>query len=66
MNEQEQKRSRWDVGKWMVAGIFVAALVALVVSFITDDQSIWSWAIPVGLAIGLAIGAGRQQNSEEA
>jgi hypothetical protein len=66
MNKQEQTRFRWNAGRGMVAGIFIGAAVALVVSAITDDQNVWGWAIPVGLATGLAIGAGRQQKSEEA
>ncbi len=65
MNNKQQNRSRWNAGRGMVAGIFVGAAVALAVSVITGDQSIWSWAIPVGLAVGLAIGAGRQRQSEE-
>jgi hypothetical protein len=30
----------------------------LVVQFATGDANIWTWAIPVGVAVGLAIGAG--------
>ena len=53
-----------NAGTGMVAGIFVATMIALLVSASTGDQSIWSWAIPVGLATGLAIGAGREQQSK--
>ena len=65
MNKQEQSGFRWNTSRGMVAGIFVGATVALAVSAITDNQSIWAWAIPVGLAVGLAFGPGRQRNSEE-
>jgi hypothetical protein len=55
-----------NAGTGMVAGVIIAAIIALLVSATTGDQSIWSWAIPVGLATGLAIGAGRQQQSKGA
>jgi ABC-type uncharacterized transport system permease subunit len=58
-----QGRFQLSAGTGMAAGAVVGAIVALVVSSITADQSIWSWAIPVGLASGLAIGAGRQRSS---
>jgi hypothetical protein len=54
------KKFELNAGTGMVAGVFVAALVALVVSMITGDDAVWTWAIPVGIAVGLAIGAGRQ------
>lgn len=64
MIDKLQNRFRWNAGTGMVSGIVIGAFVALVVSTVTADQSIWSWAIPVGLAMGLAIGAGLQRNSD--
>lgn len=63
MNVKEKKKSgrQLNAGTGMVGGIVVGALVALIVSALTGDQAVWSWTIPVGLAAGLAIGAGRQQ-----
>lgn len=52
-----------NAGTGMVLGIFIGAAIALLVQLITGDGLIWSWAIPVGLACGLAVGAGRS-NSE--
>lgn len=62
------KNNKWfdlklNVGTGMVMGILVSAAIALLVGSITGDNSIWSWAIPVGLASGLAIGAGAANNS---
>lgn len=45
----------------MAGGVIIGALMALVISAITGDQSVWAWAIPVGLAVGLAVGAGSQK-----
>ena len=50
-----------NAGNGMVLGAVVGALIALLVNAVTGNSSIWTWAIPVGLAIGLAIGAGRSQ-----
>lgn len=58
------KKLHLNAGTGMVAGIFVAALIALLVSTVTGDNAVWSWAIPVGVAVGLAIGAGRQREQE--
>lgn len=43
----------------MALGAIGGALVALAVNVITGDSAVWVWAIPVGLAVGLAIGASR-------
>ena len=48
----------------MALGTLVGVAVALVVQLITGDSFVWSWAIPVGLACGLAIGA-RNDNSKK-
>jgi hypothetical protein len=47
-----------NAGKGMTLGVLIAAVIAFAISTVTDDQTIWSWAIPVGIAVGLAIGAG--------
>lgn len=61
MDKQAGKGFQLNAGTGMVAGIITAALVALLVSSVTGDNSVWSWAIPVGLASGLAVGAGQQR-----
>ena len=63
MDNQKQTKLQLNAGTGMVGGIFVAALISLFVSYITGDQSVWSWSIPVGLASGLAIGAGHQRGN---
>jgi ABC-type uncharacterized transport system permease subunit len=64
MNKNEHRKLQLNAGTGMAAGVIIAALIALLVSTLTGDQSIWGWAIPVGLASGLAIGAGKQQGQE--
>ncbi|MFZ1395289.1 MAG: hypothetical protein WAS33_00230 [Candidatus Promineifilaceae bacterium] len=49
-----------NAGTGMALGVFIGAAVALLVHLTTGDSTIWSWAIPVGLACGLAIGQGQQ------
>ena len=62
MKEKSSRpRFQLNVGSGMGLGVAIGALMALLVSTITGDQSIWSWAIPVGLACGLAVGAGSEQ-----
>lgn len=58
---KNKKRFNWELngGTGMVLGILIGAAAALIIESITGDNSIWSWAIPVGLACGLAIGSGR-------
>ncbi|MDX1436164.1 MAG: hypothetical protein R3335_05095 [Anaerolineales bacterium] len=63
MSNKNQPRFQLNAGTGMALGTIAGALIALVVSLITGDQAVWSWAIPVGLASGLAIGAGRQRRS---
>ncbi len=65
MNRKKQTGLYWNAGIGMVAGILIGAMVALGVSAITGDQSTWNWAIPFGLATGLAIGAGKQNRSNK-
>jgi hypothetical protein len=54
----------WELnaGTGTALGIFVGAGVALIVQLITGNSSTWSWAIPVGLACGLTIGAGKSNS----
>lgn len=52
------KHFKLNAGSGMVLGVLIGALIALLVSLITGDTTVWTWAIPVGLAGGLAIGAG--------
>lgn len=54
-----------NAGTGMALGVAVATLIALAVSLITGNHAVWNWAIPVGLAVGLAIGAGRNGRQEE-
>ena len=50
----------------MGMGTLISAAIALIVQVLTGNGSIWSWAIPVGLATGLAIGvsAANKNDSE--
>lgn len=59
MSDNEQN-SRFAVGKGIAFGAIGGAIVAALVSAITGNNDIWIWAIPVGVAVGLAIGAGMQ------
>jgi hypothetical protein len=54
---------RKNAGTAMAMGVIIAAIAAFVVQLVTDDLSIWAWAIPVGLAVGLAGGAGAAQKA---
>ncbi len=58
MNEKNLKHQFINYG--MLAGIIVSALIALIVSNITQDNTIWSWATPIGVAVGSAINSGRK------
>lgn len=55
----KRQRFRLNAGTGMALGAIGGALVALAVNVITGDSAVWVWAIPVGLAVGLAIGASR-------
>lgn len=66
MNRKKLAGFDWNAGTGMVAGILIGAMVALAVGAITGDRSAWNWAIPFGLATGLAIGAGKQNRSNKA
>ncbi len=61
------KRSLFQLnaGTGMALGAIAAAIVALIVQIATHDAAIWTWAIPVGIAVGLAIGAGARRQSSK-
>lgn len=65
MNKQERARSNWNAGQGMAVGAVAGAVVAILVNVITGDTSVWSWAIPVGLACGLAIGNANGSRREQ-
>ena len=48
----------------MVISILIAAFVAMLVS-VTAGENIWAWTIPLGVAVGTAIWAGRQNAKEQ-
>ena len=60
-----KNNKKLNAGKGMALGIVISAAVALLVQVLTGDSTIWSWAIPVGLATGLAIGAGSDATAKE-
>lgn len=63
------KQFELNAGSGTALGVIIASAVALIVSTLTGDDSVWAWAIPLGIASGLAIGAGRasqRQKDEEA
>jgi ABC-type dipeptide/oligopeptide/nickel transport system permease component len=45
-----------NLGTGMALGAIMAAIVSLIVQLITNDIFIWTWAIPVGIAIGMQMG----------
>ena len=60
------KKLELNAGTGMTLGVLVGTIIALIVSMTTGDNFVWSWAIPAGLAGGLAIGAGAaNKNSGE-
>ncbi len=65
MKNKNPFRLKLNAGSGMALGVFIGAAIALVVQIITDDSAIWSWAIPVGWACGLAIGAGKQNANQD-
>jgi hypothetical protein len=40
----------------MAIGASFAALISIIVQLTTKDSSIWTWSIPIGIAVGLPIG----------
>jgi hypothetical protein len=59
------KKLELNAGTGMTLGVLVGTIVALIVSTATGDNFVWSWAIPAGLAGGLAIGAGAAKKSAD-
>ena len=43
--------------------ILLAALFAIIINTITGDSSVWSWAIPLGVVIGVAPHVGKELKS---
>jgi hypothetical protein len=64
MNKNEQSKLQLNAGTGMAGGVIIGALMALVISAVTGDQSVCAWAIPVGLAVGLAVGVGNQKGQK--
>lgn len=62
MADKEQK-SGATAGKGIAFGVIGGAIVAVLVMSVTGNSDIWLWAIPVGAAVGLAIGAGLSQKT---
>jgi hypothetical protein len=52
------KKLQLNAGTGMALGVITAALISILINAITSSSDIWAWAIPVGIASGLAIGAG--------
>lgn len=53
----EKKRFELNAGTGIALGVIGGALLAVLVMAITGNTDIWVWAIPVGAAVGVAIGA---------
>jgi hypothetical protein len=56
-----KKRFELNAGTGIALGIIAGAALAALVTALTADTGIWVWAIPLGAAIGVAIGASRQR-----
>lgn len=56
MPNSNPQRSTAGIG--MAVGAVAGAIVALVVQLATGDPRVWAYAIPIGVAAGVAIGAG--------
>ncbi len=54
-----------NAGTGMALGAISAAVVALIVHLLTGSAAIWSWALPVGIAAGLAIGVGAGSKGQD-
>ena len=47
------------INNQLLQAIVISAIIASIVSMVMGDNAIWSWAIPVGVAVGAAINGGR-------
>jgi threonine/homoserine efflux transporter RhtA len=56
---------RLNAGTGMALGAIIAAVIALAVQLITGNSTIWNWAIPVGVAVGLAIGVSARGTNQQ-
>lgn len=54
-----------SAGMGMALGALAAAIIALIVQLTTGDGTIWVWAIPLGVAVGFAIGAGAARRATD-
>lgn len=59
------KPTRSNVGKGMALGTAIATVIALVVQVTTGDGAVWAYVIPIGVAMGAAIGAGATAKPRE-
>ncbi len=64
-NNNNSRLLKLNAGSGMAIGVLVGAIVALLINLFTGNSFIWSWAIPVGLACGLAIGAGASNRQNQ-
>jgi uncharacterized transporter YbjL len=52
-----RRRFELNAGTGIALGVIGGALLAVLVMAMTGDADIWVWAIPLGAAVGVAIGA---------
>lgn len=60
------KRLTLNAGTGMALGALGAVLVGFLVQAVTGDRSIWQWIMPIGIAMGVALGAGHERMQDEA
>lgn len=58
MKQQGSNQWQLNAGTGMALGTLGGAVIAILVNVVSGDSGIWIWAIPVGLSVGLALGAG--------
>ena len=58
MKQQGTNKWQLNAGTGMALGALGGAVIAILVNLVSGDSSVWIWAIPVGLSVGLALGAG--------
>ena len=57
-----KKKFQLNPATGMAMGAIVAALISIVVQLAAQDNSIWSWSIPGGIAAGLPFGIKAKNN----
>lgn len=60
------KRFTLNAGTGMALGALGAMLMGFLVQAVTGDSSIWQWIMPIGIAMGLALGASHERTQDEA